>query len=63
MLRRLNHFTSSAVDPTGNVKKQDNEQGEISQKQVEEYLETFELDEFGRNGIQMRADDDNLTQQ
>ena len=49
MLRRLNYFMPTNIDAAD-----ENQEG--LQKQIEEYLEaSFSLDDFGRNGINLKA--------
>ena len=52
MLRRLNYFMPTNIDAAD-----ENQEG--LQKQIEEYLvSSFDLDDFGRNGITLRAQEE-----
>ena len=52
MLRRLNYFMPTNIDAAD-----ENQEG--LQKQIEEYLEaSFSLDDFGRNGINLKAQEE-----
>ena len=54
MMRNLNHFTAAP-----NLQQNtDDDQRDNEQRQLLDYLETFQLDDFGKNGIKLGTGED-----
>ena len=49
MMRNLNHFIGTEESKTSL---------DIDQKQLQEYLKTFDLNDFGKNGITLVAEEE-----